>query len=228
MGKKLEVPVGTKFARLTVVAELERYRQPNGKTNRIFQCVCECGNEVITKLKSLRHGESSSCGCYQKEAASKSNKTHGMSKSRPYTIWEGMISRCTKEANPSYVRYAGRGISIAEEWRDFIGFWKDMEQGYSDDLTLDRINPNGNYCKENCRWATQTTQAYNKRAIEGTSTGITGVYPYANKQFPYYAEISFENKKYALGKFSTIDAAIESRKKAEIKLYGYNKPTEDL
>lgn len=88
---------------------------------------------------------------------------HGMKGSRPYRAWRNMKERCLNPKNKNYHHYGGRGIIIDEKWLDFVGFWNDMKTGYQDNLTLDRKDVNGNYCKENCRWITLQEQAANKR-----------------------------------------------------------------
>lgn len=88
---------------------------------------------------------------------------HGLSKTRQYNTWNHMMFRCYRENDKSWKRYGGRGITVYDKWHTFEGFWDDMKEGYSDKLTLDRIDNNGSYCKENCRWTTQTQQCRNKR-----------------------------------------------------------------
>lgn len=90
-------------------------------------------------------------------------KTHNMSNTRPYRIWQGMKTRCNNEKEPEYPRYGGKGITYDSKWEVFEGFWEDMQEGYSDDKTLDRINSKGNYEKYNCRWATYEEQNNNKK-----------------------------------------------------------------
>jgi hypothetical protein len=95
------------------------------------------------------------------------NTTHGMSKSRPYTIWSGMLNRCTNEKQGSYKNYGGRGIKVCEDWLIFENFWNWAKtSGYSEDLTLDRLDNDKDYCPENCQWATKTQQIINRRTTD--------------------------------------------------------------
>lgn len=126
-----------------------------------YSCLCDCGNIKVIDLASLKSGATRSCGCLHSETARNLKYKHGMTGGRPYRIWDNMVRRCKNKGASKYKNYGGRGISVSEEWKVFSNFWEDMKIGYSDYLTLDRINNDGNYCKENCRWATTKTQANN-------------------------------------------------------------------
>ena len=91
------------------------------------------------------------------------NTKHGMKGTRIYSIWTGMKTRCLNKNHTWFKHYGGRGIKVCEKWLNFVGFYEDMRKNYSKDLTLDRIDPSGNYCKENCRWATKLQQSNNAR-----------------------------------------------------------------
>ena len=126
-----------------------------------YLCVCRCGNKKHIDMYSLISGVTVSCGCYNLE---KSHfKKHGMIKTRIYNIHSNMIERCTNVNSPNYKNYGGRGISVCKEWTSFTSFYNDMHIGYADSLSLDRIDNEGGYCKENCRWSTRKEQSRNTR-----------------------------------------------------------------
>jgi hypothetical protein len=149
---------GKVFGRLLVLSQAPRIR------GRIaFKCSCTCGNTIVVTSKSLLSGNTRSCGCLFKEQLSKRATKHGERWSRLYSIWLGMRSRCNSKTHASYRLYGGRGIKVCSEWDDFSTFrqWA-LANGYEPNLTIDRIDVNGNYCPENCRWADWETQCYNK------------------------------------------------------------------
>lgn len=157
---------GDKFGRLTVVSCIGK----NAKGRWLFLCKCDCGKETAVLGKSLKSGNTKSCGCYRLEAGIASNTTHGMSKTKLYRIWASMKDRCLRPKSTAFYKYGGRGITVCEEWLDFENFraWA-MANGYEEGLSIDRVNPNGNYEPSNCRWVTMQEQAHNKR----TSVFIT-------------------------------------------------------
>lgn len=155
--------IGRRFGRLTVRCPVK-----HGSTT-YWHCDCDCGNSKDVLAGNLRKGSTKSCGCYRKENTIKFNKKtktiHGSKKTRLYNIWHGMRLRCNNPNSPSYKDYGGRGITVCEEWnKSFVNFqcWA-YKNGYSDKLSLDRIDVNGNYLPQNCRWATAQQQANNTR-----------------------------------------------------------------
>lgn len=141
---------------------------------------------------------------------------------RPMSIYGHMKRRCDTEKEANYSEYGGRGITYDPKWKTFQGFWEDMSEGYSDELELDRIDPDGNYCKENCRWVDKYVQAFNTRMRKDNTSGKSGVYKNP-KTSKWYAKISFEGKQISLGTYTVFEDAVEAREKAELKYYGFNK-----
>ena len=162
MTKALDLK-GERFARLVVV---ERHSQNTKAGKARWICNCDCGRLTVVTGNDLTSGNTQSCGCYHNEIVTmlgKNGATHKMSKTRPYRIWVGMIQRCNNAEDVHFVAYGGRGITICDKWLTFQGFWEDMGPTYQNGLSIDRINNDGDYCKDNCRWADGVTQCNNRR-----------------------------------------------------------------
>lgn len=148
------------FNKLQVIELVER------KSNRQYywKCRCDCGNIIVVRAGALKNSHSKSCGCLNSVLNNPNKISHGMSRTRIYRAWSNMKVRCYKKRFIGYKDYGGRGIRVCDRWKDsFENFWEDMNVSYRDNLTLDRIDNDKGYSKENCKWATTKEQNNNKR-----------------------------------------------------------------
>lgn len=168
-GKKIADISGKRFGRLVAIEHV--YTKSH---NAYWSFMCDCGNIKIIPAHSVKSGNSTSCGCYQTEVTIKRLTRHNKFGTREYNIWAAIKRRCYNLNDKEYKNYGERGITICDKWLTFEGFWEDMQEGYSVELTIDRINVNGNYEKSNCRWATNEEQSNNMRSnLYHTHNGIT-------------------------------------------------------
>ena len=155
--------IGKRFGRLVVLAQTERPHdckiKPNIKPS-FWECRCDCGNVIIRPYYALKNNKTRSCGCLAKDA----HTIHNMSKTTLYNRWDKMRSRCRNPNTINYHLYGARGIKVCDEWTDFSKFYEwAIANGYSENLELDRVDPNGDYSPENCRWVPRIVNARNKR-----------------------------------------------------------------
>jgi hypothetical protein len=170
-----------------------------------------CGEEFRTQISNVKNGSTKSCGCYMKRRASETHKTHGLGSTRLSTIWREIKRRTLNPKHKRYIDYGGRGITICGEWLDIQNFYDwALSNGYEENkgLSIDRIDNNGNYCPENCRWVTRTIQSRNQRMQKNNKSGYKGVCFKKDKN-KYAAQICVNNKNKGLGLFPT---AVEAAK----------------
>lgn len=166
MGKFIDL-TQQRFGRLVVV---ERAGATKHKS-ALWLCRCDCGQTVLLSSNVLRTNHTRSCGCLKLDVATEQRTTHGQSKSITYSSWEHMIRRCRNQNDKRYADYGGRGITVCDRWLDFENFLTDMGERPSAAHSLDRIDSNGSYCSENCRWATNKQQQRNLRSNRHVTVG---------------------------------------------------------
>ena len=174
----------------------------------IYKCGF-CGTKFKADTGNIKSEHTESCGCYQKRRTSESTKTHGLVGTRLYKIWTNMKDRVFNTKNKRYSDYGGRGITICDDWLDVQNFYNwAMLNGYSDELSIDRIDNDGGYSPENCRWVDITIQNRNQRIRKDNSSGYKGVC-YLKDSNKYKAVITINYKRIHLGLYPTaVEGAI--------------------
>lgn len=157
----LALQSGSRFGRLRVIAYAGLRTFPCGDSKSRWACRCDCGAVVIVLGSSLTSGNTESCGCINAESRTVHGHAKHETRTRIYRIWQGMLNRCRNSNQPNYARYGGRGITVCERWHSFENFLEDMGEP-GPDMTLERGDNDGPYCKDNCVWATRAQQARNK------------------------------------------------------------------
>lgn len=208
--------IGQKYGKLKVVSSVD---SKNNKTR--WHCLCDCGNKCIVFTSYLRSGRTKSCGCLRKKPKNyqlprykyvKHGHCLNGTKSKTYRNWQLMIYRCDNPKNKDYQYYGARGIKVCSSWYDFQNFLNDMGEAPSQKHNIHRINNDGNYEKENCRWTTLHFHIRNTRKrIDNTSGYVGVVYNKATKK--WYSSVTINKKKVRLGTYENKKDALIARNK---------------
>ena len=213
---------GMVFKRLTVIEKIDLGEEADRRQDtRKWLCRCECGNLKEAIEFNLLYNHTMSCGCLLRETrsanGSTATKSHGMTKSPEYAAWSAMKSRCYNSKVDSYARYGARGIKVCDRWLEsFENFYEDMGKR-PENFSLDRIDPNGDYSPDNCRWVDWETQEFNKEHKPGIS-GKQGV-SWCKRLEKWKVSIKHKH----LGYYDDLELAIFVREEAELMHYGFIK-----
>lgn len=204
---------GKRFGRLIVVEQSR-----NEKGQLVWNCMCDCGNKTVAKPSHLKSGGKKSCGCLKREILRERNKKYqstnkqALSRHPIYGIWIGIKKRCYNKKSKYYKNYGGRGIAMCKGWLEDFKLFYDwaLENGWDKKLQIDRIDNDGDYEPNNCRFVTHRENTLNRRDLfSSNSTGYKGVS--AMKKGTYCAQISVMGERNWLGVFATIKEALEAR-----------------
>ena len=222
MIKVKEDLVGKVFGILEVVSRAPDRQFAKGSLP-VWNCICKCGESGVIEVFQchLKAGHTTSCDCVKRAAVAATAIKHGKYKTREYSAWQAMKARCSLNTGnlEHKVLYSGRGIKVCNRWlNSFENFLEDMGN-CPEGMSLDRIDVNGNYEPNNCRWASISEQNYNKRKSAKNTSGRVGVSAYPKNRWTAY--IAKNGKSKYLGIFNTFEEAVAAREKAELELFGY-------
>lgn len=217
---------GYNFGKMKVLGKSEN-KYKDGRT--LWVVACECGDISLRKSATLEnYHKNSSCGCFKSEWFSILKSGDEKYRAKKFQnlnyIWKRMRSSCNNSNHQSFKNYGGRGITVCDEWENsFPKFAKwSIENGYEEGITtIDRIDNNGNYSPENCRWTDYTIQAHNQRIRVSNKSGVKGVY-WDNRYGGWRATIGHNGKSVYLGKYEKLEDAKERRRLAEVEYWGHN------
>lgn len=222
----MTISAGDKFGRLTVLSRGNTKVFPSGGRKYTWNCVCDCGNNTNVLGSHLKSGHTQSCGCLLVEKRGTGKIKHNLSKTPGYDSYQAMLSRCYGTTELSNKYYISRGITVCDRWLEkdgqgLINFLEDM--GYPpENFSLDRINPDGDYCKENCRWVNKSLSAFNTRLRENNTSGRSGV-SWVERLGKWRARITHQGIEIHLGIFSSFEEACSVREIAELEYFGETK-----
>lgn len=221
--KVMESPIGEVYCNIEVIEVLGVYKRRLWVVGK-----CACGNEKHFKLNALRTNNTKSCGIcdLQKRPVDPRRYTENGSKTPTYETWRALKERCNNERAIYFENYGGRGITYDPSWDEFDNFYEDMGPR-PEGMTLDRIDVNLPYSKDNCRWLGYTDQRYNSRRRKTNTSGRTGVH-FNKKLGKWVAVIQKYGKSRHIGVFLNFEEAVKAREEAEIELYGEVKKYEDV
>lgn len=167
--------VGSVYGKLTITGTDQKYVTSGGYDYKVYPCSCECGGTRNVRKSHLKSGKIFHCGCIRFTKDGAQHETHTLRDTPIYHSWFAMKQRCTNPNMEMYQNYGGRGISFDPNWETFMGFYKDMGDSFKNGFSLDRIDVDGNYCRNNCRWSDDHIQGYNRRFSNKNKSGKTGV-----------------------------------------------------
>lgn len=194
-----------------IVKDLGMQYATESSKQKSHYCIYECGycgKEFKAQTGDINNRGTISCGCQRK--TNPQNITHGLGSHRFYDTWRNMIKRCTNPKDKGYKNYGGRGITVCEEWQDVTQFIEWAEATHIEGLTLDRIDNEGNYEPDNCRWVDMTIQSLNKRKSKNNTSGYVGINWRASYN-KWAVRITVNGKRLSLGYFEILEEAVQAR-----------------